>query len=94
MYLNTKCHEVARPNGPDAVAAWPRCVRNFQGLRPHGAELLPLSELLAWEHERGTHQHPHLTAGQAQLFRHWLRYRPIPESLLEVRAIEEAKVKK
>jgi len=81
---------VSRVDHPDAVAAWPRCPRQWDHLREWGWDALPLAELLRWEVERGTHRKD-LPAGAARLLREYLVLADLPQRLHEARQIAEAR---
>jgi len=65
----------------------------WAGLRAWGQDALPLSEVIRWEVERGTHE-AWLTAGGARLLREYLVLRDWPQSMAEARAVKEARAKR
>jgi hypothetical protein len=75
-----------------ATIWWPGCPRRWDYPYRYGGEALPLSEILRWEIERGTHRR-RLSAGGSRLLREYTRVRDLPQMMAENAVADKLKDK-
>lgn len=77
-------------DGGDCVVRWPGCPQRWFRLRQWGADLLPLSEIVRWEYERGLHLRRGLPWASERLLREYAVRREEPDVLAMRRRAAEA----